>query len=68
MDIYDGTIPILRLIEQDEQEAKRILIKFSDQRFSMFDAINFSVMKRVGIGKAFSFDAHFQIFGFEKIP
>ena len=66
--IYDGSIPILRLTEQDESEAKRILLKFSDQDFTLYDAINFSIMKRFGLSKAFSFDSHFKIFGFEKIP
>ncbi|GAF74665.1 unnamed protein product, partial [marine sediment metagenome] len=31
-------------------------------------AINFSLMKRSGIGKVFAFDYHYSIFGFEKIP
>lgn len=66
--IYDGTTPILRLIKEDEEEAKRILIKFSDQDFSLYDAINFSIMKRHGISKAFSFDSHYEIFGFDRIP
>jgi uncharacterized protein len=66
--IYDGSIPIVRLAEEDEHEAKRILLKFSDQDFSLYDAINFSIMKRIGISKAFTFDSHFKTFGFEKIP
>ena len=66
--IYSGDIHIVRLVEEDEYEARRIITKFSDQDFTFADAINFSIMKRYGIGKAFTFDKHYQTFGFAKIP
>ena len=67
-DVYSGRFNILRLIKEDECEAKRIIEVFSDQKFTLADAINFSLMKRKGILKAFAFDKHYSIFGFEKIP
>lgn len=68
VDIYSGRFNILRLTKEDEYEAKRIIEVFSDQSFTFADAINFSLMKRKGILKAFAFDKHYSIFGFEKIP
>ena len=67
-EIYSGAINILRVAEENEIEAKTIIEKFSDQKFSFADAVNFSIMKQHGIGKAFTFDAHYSTFGFEKIP
>lgn len=67
-DIYDGNFIILRPDKEDEGEAKRIVKKFSDQNFTLGDAINFSLIKRSGIGKVFAFDYHYSLFGFAKIP
>ena len=66
--VYAGCFNILRIVEVDEKEAKRIIKSFSDQKFTFADAANFSLMKRYGIGKAFAFDEHYNVFGFEKIP
>lgn len=68
MDIYSGETEILRIMEDDEYEAKRIITKFSDQTFSFVDSLNFSVMKKYGISQAFTFDRHYEVFGFIKIP
>lgn len=67
-EIYASSITILRFIESDELEARKIISKFSDQQFTFYDAINFAIMKRVGIFKAFTFDHHYSVFGFQKIP
>jgi hypothetical protein len=40
------------------------LERFTDQRFSLTDAISFEVMRRAGIARAFSFDQHFVTAGF----
>lgn len=40
------------------------LERFSDQRFSLTDAISFEVMRREGLERAFSFDQHFVTAGF----
>ena len=51
-----------------EKAAEEILRKFQDQEFSFVDAVSFSLMKKHGIGEAFSFDLHFKIAGFILLP
>ncbi|HEV8597840.1 MAG TPA: PIN domain-containing protein [Gemmatimonadales bacterium] len=41
------------------------LERFSDQRFSLVDAVSFEVMRRAGVRHAFAFDRHFEVAGFE---
>lgn len=41
------------------------LVRFSDQAFSLTDAVSFEVMRREKIGTAFAFDRHFVTAGFE---
>jgi uncharacterized protein len=40
------------------------LTRFSDQRFSLVDAVSFEVMRREGLKHAFAFDRHFEVAGF----
>lgn len=54
--------------EETEAEAEKILIKYEDQDFSYTDTVSFAIMKRFNIKKAFCFDKHFKIAGFETIP
>ena len=54
--------------EDTEVEGESILAKYSDQDFSYTDAVSFVIMKRQKIKKAFSFDKHFVIAGFENTP
>lgn len=48
-----------------ENEAINILNKFNDHNFSYTDAVSFAMMQHQGIKKAFSFDKHFVVAGFE---
>lgn len=41
------------------------LERFADQGISLVDAVSFEVMRREGITRAFAFDRHFEIAGFE---
>ncbi len=41
------------------------LTRFSDQPFSLTDAVSFEVMRREKITHAFAFDHHFKVAGFE---
>ena len=43
----------------------RWLARFSDQDFSLTDAVSFEVMRRNRVTHAFAFDRHFAIAGFE---
>jgi predicted nucleic acid-binding protein len=48
-----------------EREAvTRWLARFSDQGFSLIDAVSFEIMRRSRITHAFAFDRHFTIAGF----
>lgn len=48
-----------------EREAiARWLARFSDQEFSLIDAVSFEVMRRHKLTHAFAFDRHFVIAGF----
>jgi predicted nucleic acid-binding protein len=49
----------------DFRHARELIVKFSDQRISMTDALSFSLMKRHNILQAFSFDHHFPMAGFK---
>jgi len=48
-----------------ERQAKQILRQFTDQDFSLTDAISFVVMKEMGVSQAFAYDNHFTTAGFE---
>jgi len=50
-----------------EKEAVNILEQFKDQAFSFADAVSFAVMQKKGIRKAFAYDRHFLVAGFELI-
>lgn len=54
--------------ESVEADAERVLAKYFDQSFSFTDAVSFAIMKQQNIKKAFSFDKHFIIAGFDNLP
>jgi len=49
------------------EAAKRWLERFSDQRFSLTDAVSFEVMRRLRLTRAFAFDQHFVVAGFAQL-
>ncbi|MCX7840568.1 MAG: type II toxin-antitoxin system VapC family toxin [Anaerolineae bacterium] len=51
-----------------EQEAETILRRYDDQDFSYTDAVSFALMKARGIKEAFTFDKHFSVMGFRRMP
>ena len=53
---------------ESELEALDLLEKFGDQHISFIDCVSFAVMKHLGVRRAFSFDKHFAIAGFELWP
>lgn len=55
---------IVRVSATDERRAREIIARYADKDFSLTDAISFSVMERLRITWAFSFDQHFAQFGF----
>jgi len=44
------------------------LERFDDQPFSFTDAVSFAVMSGRGITTAFTFDGHFDVAGFQRVP
>jgi predicted nucleic acid-binding protein len=51
-----------------EMDAEKILRQYADQEFSFTDAVSFALMQARRIKKAFAFDRHFTIAGFEQLP
>lgn len=56
---------ILRPEAVDERQALAFFEKFADQKASFTDCVSFALMRRHRIGRAFSFDRHFEVAGFE---
>ncbi|MEW6424624.1 MAG: PIN domain-containing protein [Bacillota bacterium] len=56
--------PVVCATISDEQRAREILLKQEDKAYSYTDAVSFSIMKRLGTQQAFSFDHHFEQFGY----
>ena len=54
---------LVRVRHSDETRAIQILGQYSDKGFSFNDALSFTVMERLGIGTAFTFDRHFAQYG-----
>ena len=66
--IYDGSVNIIRTVEDDEREAIRLIRRYEALRITMTDAVNMAVMIRLGIAVSFSFDRHYLQAGFIRIP
>ena len=65
---YDGSVNIVRPLEEDETGAIKYIGRFKDQKVTFADAISMAVMIRLGLRKIFSFDWHFTLLGFQIIP
>jgi predicted nucleic acid-binding protein len=50
-----------------ELAAWEIFARYDTAGFSFTDCVSFAVMQSLGIKKAFSFDAHYDIMGFERL-
>ena len=61
-------LTIIRTDREDEMRAVDLLGQFADQSFSFTDCLSFAVMKHSGISRAFTFDNHFRVAGFEVWP
>ena len=55
----------LFVLEEWEEEAERLLAQHADQDFSYVDATSFVAMRRLGLTRAFAFDHHFTVAGFQ---
>lgn len=61
--IGQSSTTIVRASEEDEQGAREIVYRYDDHDFSYTDAVSFTVMGRLGIGAALTFDRHFLEYG-----
>lgn len=66
------TDPLYRVIAVDRdlesEAAERWLRRFTDQRFSLADAVSFEIMRRERIGEALALDHHFEAAGYRLLP
>ena len=63
--LFGNVWPIERITADDEARARDVLRRYDDKSFSYVDATSFSVMERLGIKQAFTFDPHFAQYGLE---
>jgi predicted nucleic acid-binding protein len=54
-----GTITVIQVTSADEANARQLLRRFSDKRYSYTDATSFVIMERLRIEAAFTFDENF---------
>ena len=59
---------VLRPTKDDELAALDLFEKLADQEVSFTDCVSFALMREAGIKRAFSFDRHFDLLGFERSP
>jgi predicted nucleic acid-binding protein len=63
-EIDRSTTQLVRATHADERRAREIIERYTDKDFSLADAISFSMMERLNIRSAFTFDQHFAQYGF----
>jgi len=62
-------IEVVSETNEDWENAWECFEKYSDKDgIDMFDCLSFSIMRRLGIKKAFTFDRDFETAGFIKLP
>ena len=61
-------LDILRPSQEDEIEAIALFDKYADQEVSFTDCISFVLMRKHRLERAFAFDRHFRLAGFETWP
>lgn len=59
---------VLRVTSEVEEAAWTIFKKYGDKDFSFTDCTSFALMEREAIFTAFTFDEHFQQYGFQTVP
>jgi uncharacterized protein len=68
LDLIERTTDLIeRVAVEDESEARRILQQYDNKTFSYTDATSFAVMERLGLRDVFTFDRHFEQFGFSPV-
>lgn len=63
-----GKIKIIHIEEDMKEKAWEVFEKYHDKDFSFTDCTSFIVMKKLNTKEVFSFDKHFEQYGFVKLP
>lgn len=66
--LFDGLLPLVRIIWVEEEIHRRALAVFRSLRMSslsLVDCVSFEVMRQKGGERAFAFDRHFEEQGFK---
>ncbi len=63
-----GKIRIVNINQDILGKAWEIFENYTDKDFSFTDCTSFAVMEMLGINEAFSFDRHFEQYGFIRLP
>jgi len=61
-------VRILRVTPTIEDNAWKIFKQYGDKDFSFTDCTSFALMEQEAISTAFTFDKHFQQYGFQMVP
>lgn len=66
--ILDGSVTIVPQELVDEERALQLLDRYSDVDLTLTDAVSMAIMERLRIATCMSFDHHFSLSGFIRIP
>jgi predicted nucleic acid-binding protein len=66
--IFDGSTLIVAPDIGDEEHAIAWIDRFSDQCLTLTDAVNMAILARMRLSAVMSFDVHFLIGGFLRVP
>ena len=58
-----GGLPVVRAQPEEEQRAKEILARHTDNDWTLCDAMSFAVLEVRHVARVFTFDHHFRQFG-----
>lgn len=67
-EVRQGGIEIVQVGESLQRDAWGIFEGYGDKDFSFTDCTSFALMRSIGLDLAFTFDRHFQQFGFRTFP
>jgi len=65
---HSKILKTLRITPETENNAWNIFKKYNDKNFSFTDCTSFALMEQEAISTAFTFDKHFQQYGFQTVP
>ena len=65
--LHASATRVIRAFERDEARARQIIHQHRDSEYSLVDAISFAIMERMHVRKGWTYDRHFQQFGFVQV-